>query len=186
MSLENVDWSNIPPPPDDGAASHLSGAKIPPIRLPASDGTNVELSQLAGRTVVYVYPRTGRPDQDLPGGWNMIPGARGCTPQSCAFRDHFDELRQLGIANLFGLSTQDSDYQREAVARLHLPFALLSDAQFRLADALNLPRFTADGTVLLRRLTLIIDDGVIGKTFYPVFPPDQNAADVIGWIREQS
>jgi peroxiredoxin len=137
---------------------------------------------LRGRTVVYAYPRTGRPGQPLPTGWDAIPGARGCTPQSCAFRDHFADLTAHGVAHLFGLSTQDTDYQREAAERLHLPFRLLSDAAFRLTDALRLPTFTVDGMRLIRRLTLVIDDGVIATVLYPVFPPDRSAAAVLDWL----
>ncbi len=150
--------------------------------LPATDGTAVDLSRLAGRTVVYAFPRTGRPGVDNPDGWDMIPGARGCTPQSCAFRDHFAELRGLGVDRLFGLSTQGTAYQREAVERLHLPFPLLSDAEGALAAALRLPTLVVEGTTLLRRVTLVVDDGRIAKVFYPVFPPDRSAADVLDWL----
>jgi peroxiredoxin len=173
---------DLPAPQDDGAARHLTGAKLPDIGLPATDGATVSLSRLAGRTVVYVYPRTGRPGQALPTGWDGIPGARGCTPQSCAFRDHFAEIKALGAARLYGLSTQDIAYQREAVERLHLPFAILSDAELRLTRALNLPTFEVDGMVLIKRMAWIVDGGTITKVFYPVFPPDRNAADVIEWL----
>jgi peroxiredoxin (alkyl hydroperoxide reductase subunit C) len=170
-------------PTDDGAARHLTGRRVPELSLAATDGTQVNLAKLPGRTVVYAYPRTGEPGKPLPEGWDAIPGARGCTPQSCAFRDHFTELRQLGADHLFGLSTQTTDYQREAAARLQLPFALLSDADLRLTQALSLPHFTAAGMTLMRRLTLVIDDGVIAKVFYPVFPPDKNAEEVVAWLR---
>ncbi|NVO13975.1 MAG: peroxiredoxin [Rhodoplanes sp.] len=173
---------DLPVPQDDGAADHLTGLAIPAIALPATDGTMVDLSALRGRTVVYAYPRTGRPGQPLPTGWDAIPGARGCTPQSCGFRDHFSDLRARGVAHLFGLSTQDTGYQREAAERLHLPFRLLSDAAFRLTDALRLPTFTVDGMRLIRRLTLVIDDGVIATVLYPVFPPDRSAAAVLEWL----
>ena len=174
---------NIPVPQDDGAARHLAGAKLPDIALPATEGGPVNLSKLNGRTVVYVYPRTGVPGIDPPDGWDQIPGARGCTPQSCSFRDHFGELKRLGVAQLFGLSTQDSAYQKEAAARLHLPFAVLSDEKLALTRALNLPTFSTAGMTLLKRLALVIDDGVISKVFYPVFPPDKNAAEVIAWLQ---
>jgi peroxiredoxin len=177
---------SLPVPQDDGATSHLAGFRLPDLALPATDGSAVNLARLTGRTVVYAYPRTGRPGQPLPTGWDAIPGARGCTPQSCGFRDHFADLRALGVANLFGLSTQDTDYQREAATRLHLPFALLSDAKLELTGALRLPTFAVDGMTLLRRLAIVIDDGVIGKVFYPVFPPDANAAEVIAWLRSSS
>ncbi len=170
-------------PRDDGAARHLTGAKLPELALVATDGAQVDLSALAGRTVVYVYPRTGRPGHASPTGWDGIPGARGCTPQSCGFRDHFAELKRLGVAHLFGLSTQDTDYQREAVERLHLPFAILSDADLKLTRALDLPTFTVDGLTLIRRMAWVIDDGVITHVFYPVFPPDKNAEEVVSWIQ---
>jgi peroxiredoxin len=177
---------NIPAPQDDGAARHLTGMHLPDLALPATDGDQVNLSALKGRTVVYIYPRTGVPGQDLPEGWDEIPGARGCTPQSCAFRDHFAELKRLGINQLFGLSTQDSAYQREAATRLHLPFAILSDEALAFTKALNLPTFTTSGMTLLKRMALVIDDGVITKVFYPVFPPDKNAEEVIAWLQASS
>ena len=176
------DWTLIPAPADDGAAAHLSGAAVPALGLPATDGSAVDLSALPGLSVVYIYPMTGRPDRDLPEGWDSIPGARGCSPQSCAFRDLAAELRVAGVDHLFGLSTQDSLWQAEAVARLHLPFPLLSDSAMRLADALDLPRFEVEGRTLLKRLTLILRDGRIEHVFYPVFPPDENAAQVMGWL----
>jgi peroxiredoxin len=176
---------DLPVPQDDGACDHLTGMKLPPIGLPSTRGRVVDLSQLAGTAVIYFYPRTGRPDQELPTGWNAIPGARGCTPQSCAFRDHYEDLQRAGAAHVYGLSTQDSTYQREAVERLHLPFELLSDAGLKLARALTLPTFEVDGMKLIRRLTLIAADGVIGKVFYPVFPPDRNAGDVLAWLQNR-
>jgi peroxiredoxin len=174
----------LPVPQDDGAARHLSGRRLPDLVLPGTDGGKVNLSTLAGRTVVYVYPRTGDPGKGVPAEWDAIPGARGCTPQSCGFRDHFAELKALGAAHLFGLSTQDTDYQREAGERLHLPFAILSDADLRLTRALSLPTFEFDGMTLLKRMAWVIEDGVIAKVFYPVFPPDRNAADVVAWLRD--
>jgi peroxiredoxin len=129
-----------------------------------------------------MYPRTGRPDRELPTGWNAIPGARGCTPQSCAFRDHHEELKRSGAAQVFGVSTQDTAYQREAAERLHLPFELLSDEKLEFARALKLPIFEVAGMTLIKRLTLIARAGVIEKVFYPVFPPDKNADDVLDWI----
>jgi peroxiredoxin len=179
----NILPAELPVPQDDGAARHLEGLKPPSLELPATDGGEVDLAGLHGRTVVYIYPRTGRPGQALPDGWDAIPGARGCTPQSCSFRDHFAELQQLGVSHLYGMSTQDTGYQREAVERLHLPFAILSDAGLRLTRALRLPTFAVDGMTLLKRMVLVIDDGVIAKVFYPVFPPDQSAAVVAAWLR---
>lgn len=173
---------DLPVPVDDGATRHLAGMPVPSLALPATDGSQVDLARLRGRTVVYAYPRTGRPGQPLPSGWDAIPGARGCTPQSCGFRDHHAELRSRGVGQVFGLSTQDTAYQREAVERLHLPFPLLSDAALLLTNALGLPTFAVDGMRLIKRLVLIIDDGVITHVFYPVFPPDQSAADVLAWL----
>ena len=185
-NLTEVDWSTIPTPEDDGAADHLTGATLPSLTLPATDGAAVDPSRLAGRSVVYAYPMTGRPRVALPDNWDEIPGARGCTPQSCAFRDHHAELTALGVDHVFGLSTQDTHYQREAAERLHLPFPLLSDAALELTRALALPTFDASGMTLLKRLTLMIDSSRITKVFYPVFPPDRNAADVIDWLRESA
>jgi peroxiredoxin len=173
-------------PVDDGACDHLPGSAVPDVGLPATGGGLISLAEVSrgGRVVVYVYPRTGVPDEEPLGGtdlWNAIPGARGCTPQSCAFRDHHRELLELGAA-VFGLSTQTTDYQREMVARLHLPFEVLSDADGALARAWRLPTFTVTGEVLLKRFTLILDHGTVAKVFYPVFPPDRNAADVAAWL----
>lgn len=173
-------------PVDDGACDHLAGMTVPDIPLPATGGGMISLAEVSrsGRVVVYAYPRTGVPDEEPLGGtdlWNSIPGARGCTPQSCAFRDHHRELRELG-ADVFGLSTQPTDYQREMVARLHLPFEVLSDAAGTLTAAMNLPTLTVEGVVLLRRFTLILERGRVVKVFYPVFPPDRNAADVVAWL----
>lgn len=155
------------------------------VSLRATDGDTVDLSVIAGRTIVYAYPRTGRPGIENPEGWDMIPGARGCTPQSCSFRDHFAELRDLGIDHLFGLSTQDPDYQREAADRLHLPFALLSDENLKLARAMILPTFEISGMTLLKRFTLVIKSGTVEHVFYPVFPPDRSASDVIAWLSQR-
>ena len=173
---------DLPVPVDDGAARHLAGMRVPDLALPATDGAEVNLAKLRGRTVVYAYPRTGEPGKPPIDGWDAIPGARGCTPQSCGFRDHYAALKSLGVAHLFGLSTQDTDYQREAATRLHLPFVILSDADLKLTRALKLPTFTIAGMTLIKRLALVIDDGVITKVFYPVFPPDQNAKEVIAWL----
>jgi peroxiredoxin len=173
---------NLPVPPDDGAARHLPGMRLPDLALLATDGASINLAKLAGRTVVYAYPRTGVPGKPLIEGWDAIPGARGCTPQSCGFRDHFADLRRAGVDHLFGLSTQDTAYQREAVERLHLPFAILSDAGLELTRALKLPTFEAGGMRLLKRLTLVIDDGMIAHVFYPVFPPDKSAAETVAWL----
>ena len=177
------DWSMIPAPEDDGAANHLTGMSMPMVTLPATTGEPVALADLTGRVVVYIYPMTGQPNVALPDGWDDIPGARGCTPQSCSFRDHFAELQALGVDQVFGLSTQHTEYQREVAERLHLPFPVLSDADGALTKALNLPVMEVEGRVLLKRMAWVIEDGVIVKTFYPVFPPDQNADQVLVWLR---
>ena len=175
---------DLPVPVDDGAADHLVGVAPPPLVLPATDGTSVDLSALLGRVVVYAYPRTGQPHQvALIDDWDLIPGARGCTPQSCAFRDHYAELQAVG-AQVYGLSTQVTAYQQEAATRLHLPFPLLSDAGLELTTVLRLPTFEAGGETLLKRLTWIACDGQIEKVFYPVFPPDKNAEEVLAWLSQ--
>ena len=176
---------DLPVPIDDGAGNHLLGMKLPSVPLISTAGRVVDLAKISDRTVVYCYPRTGRPDKDPPQGWNEIPGARGCTPQSCAFRDHYQELRALG-AEVFGLSTQDNNYQREAVERLHLPFPLLSDEKLTFTKALKLPTFEVEAMTLIKRLTLVIRNGLVEHVFYPVFPPDKNADEVIGWLRKNA
>lgn len=174
---------NLPAPADDGACRHLPGRELPKVGLMSTDGGVVQLWRRPGRTVVYVYPMTGRPGVPLPDGWDAIPGARGCTPESCGFRDHHGGFAALGAA-VFGLSTQDSPYQREARDRLHLPFELLSDADHAFASALELPAFVVDGRPLLRRLTLVCRDGIIEHVFYPVFPPDAHASEVLSWLEQ--
>lgn len=181
-SVAAPDWSKLPAPEDDGAARTLLGARIPSVALMATDGAKVDLSTLAGRTIVYAYPRTGVPGVPNPAGWDAIPGARGCTPETCAFRDHFAALEALGVAHVFGLSTQTPGYQREAAERLHLPFPLLSDVYYELTRALGLPTFEAAGMILLKRLTMVLHNGSVEHVFYPVFPPDRNAGDVLAWL----
>ena len=182
-NLTSVDWSRIPAPVDDGGARHLQGSKMPDVALPGTDGQSVSLARLPGRIVVFAYPRTGEPGKaSLVDDWDMIPGARGCTPQSCAFRDLHKVLIEAGAARVFGLSTQDTAYQQEAAQRLHLPFPLLSDAALALTRALRLPTMEVAGLTLMKRLALVIDGGVITKVFYPVFPPDKNAAEVHAWL----
>jgi len=176
---------NLPVPQDDGAARHLAGMRLPSLALPSTGDAAVDLSKLKGRTVVYVYPRSGRPGQVMPTGWDAIPGARGCTPQSCGFRDHFADMQRLGVAALYGLSTQDTTYQRELAERLHLPFAILSDEGLKLTHALDLPTFSVDGMTLLKRMAWVIDDGAISEVFYPVFPPDKSAEMVVAWLQQQ-
>ncbi len=185
-NLTSVDWSNIPPPVDNGGAAHLMGTKMPWVAMRATNDTLVMLQTLPGRVVVFIYPRTGQPGVSLPDGWDDIPGARGCTPQSCAFRDLHADLTAAGATRVYGLSTQTTDYQREAVSRLHLPFPLLSDEDLTFARALKLPTLTVDGQTLLERMALVIDDGTITQVFYPVFPPDRNAGDVLAWLHANS
>ncbi|NIH77641.1 redoxin family protein [Amycolatopsis viridis] len=184
-----TDYTNLPAdlpvPEDDGAAAHLPGMKLPELALLGTGGETIRLDELgAGRTVVYIYPLTGRPGVDLPEGWDAIPGARGCTPEACGFRDHHQDLLAAGAVAVFGLSTQDSEYQREVVERLHLPFPMLSDPDRSLARALDLPTFEAAGMTLYKRLTLIIRDGVIEHVFYPIFPPGEHAGQVLSWLRD--
>jgi peroxiredoxin (alkyl hydroperoxide reductase subunit C) len=182
--LLNVDWSEIPAPQDDGAAAHLRGAAVSPVTLQATDGHDVDLAALRGRVVVFAYPRTGFPGKpSLVDDWDMIPGARGCTPQACSFRDLFKELRAAGAGHVFGLSTQDNAYQREMAERLHLPFAVLSDQKLALTRALDLPTMQVAGQTLIKRLSLIVDDARITHVHYPVFPPDSNGPAVLAWLQ---
>jgi peroxiredoxin len=184
-NLMEVDWSQIPAPVDDGGAAHLAGRPLPSVSLVATDDTTVDLSTLKGRTVVFAYPRTGEPGKiALVDDWDMIPGARGCTPQTCSFRDLFAELKAAGAAHVFGLSTQSNAYQTEMASRLHLPFPVLSDEKLELSRALNLPTMEVAGLTLIKRLALIIDDSRISHVFYPVFPPDRNAGDVLEWLKD--
>ena len=178
---------DLPVPVNDGAADHLPGLRLPALALRATTGGEIDLADAAaaaGTLVLYVYPRTGTPGQPSPDGWDAIPGARGCTPQSCAFRDHHAELRALG-ADVLGLSAQPAAEQAAFAAREHPPFALLSDPALELAAALRLPTFEAGGMRLYKRITLGAEDGAIAKVFYPVFPPDRNAADVLAWLRDR-
>jgi peroxiredoxin len=177
--------SSLPVPVDDGGANHLTGHAVPGVELPSTLGRTVDLVELArDRLVAYVYPRTGTPGQPSPAGWDGIPGARGCTPQSCAFRDSFAEFSSLG-ASVVGVSAQDPAEQREFAERERIPFALLSDSDLRLATKLRLPTFEIEGMTLYRRLTFVAEAGTIVKVIYPVFPPDRNAAEVISWLRDR-
>jgi peroxiredoxin len=176
---------DLPGPEDDGAADRLPGAQVPSIVLPATDGRRVDLAAAAagdGFLVVYVYPQTGVPGRPPPSDWDSIPGARGCTPQSCAFRDSAGELTELG-ASVFGLSAQPLAEQREFTARERLPYPLLNDSGFRMAEEPGLPTFETGAVRYYRRLTFIARRDKIAKVFYPVFPPQDNAADVIAWLR---
>lgn len=181
-----TDYTSLPPglpvPEDDGAADHLPGSLIPSQALPSTAGGTADLAELAqGRLVAYVYPRTGVPGEPSPAGWDDIPGARGCTPQSCSYRDSLAEFDRLSTT-VVGISTQDAAEQREFAAREHIPFPLLSDAGLTLAEQLRLPTFEAGGMTLYRRLTLVAEAGAIVKAFYPVFPPDRDAAAVLAWL----
>ncbi|XP_021953121.1 peroxiredoxin DOT5 [Folsomia candida] len=178
--------ADLPVPKDDGACDHLiPGTLIPSITLTATDSSTVNLSTLPGTVVIYCYPRTGQPGVPLPDGWDLIPGARGCTPQSCSFMDHFKELQKLGVSHVFGLSTQDTAYQAEAWQRLHLPFNILSDEKKEFVNALNLPTFEVEGCgVLVKRVTILAKEGKILKVFYPVFPPDKSAQVVMDWLKD--
>lgn len=181
MSLKDLP-DDLPIPKDDDACDHLTGLEIPKIILPATNKKEINIGTLNDYTVIYIYPMTGQPNVALPGGWNNIPGARGCTPQSCSFRDLHDDLKKH--AQIFGLSSQETDYQLEAKERLHLPFELLSDTNFQLKQKLSLPTFTLNKIERYKRLTLIIKDAVIKKVFYPVFPPDTNAEEVLDWFEK--
>ncbi len=179
--------ADLPVSADDGAAAHLPGAKIPELELRATSASSVRLDLPGpGRTVLYLYPLSGQPGVDLPDGWDGIPGARGCTPEACGFRDHHHDLIAAGAARVYGLSSQDSDYQQELVNRLHLPFLLLSDPTLEVAGALDLPTFEASGRTLYKRLTLVIRDGVVEHAFYPIFPPSEHAEQVLSWLRHSA
>jgi peroxiredoxin len=177
--------ANLPKPVDDGAATHLRGSALPQISLPSTGGRLVDLSKLAARwAVLYCYPMTGVPGKPLPEGWDLIPGARGCTPQTCGFRDRYQELSNLGI-EVFGCSTQSTGYQREMTTRLVVPFEVLSDAEFQLCDSLRLPTFEVEGVRLLKRLTLVIRQSRIEHVFYPVFPPNESVEEVLRWFKRR-
>jgi peroxiredoxin len=180
-SFENLP-TGLPVPTDDGRAAHLVGSRLPHIELLGSSGRQWDLAGVAGTVVIYVYPMTGTPGVALPSGWDSIPGARGCTPEACGFRDHYSDLLAAGASVVVGVSSQSTEHQREAAERLHLPFDLLSDHTFEWAAALNLPTFTADGVRFHSRLTLIATTGTIEHVFYPVFPPDTHADQVLAWL----
>lgn len=175
--------AGLPVPEDDGAADHLVRLAMPGVELAATTGGTVRLDTLGGgRTIIYIYPMTGPPDGATPAGWDEIPGARGCTVEACAFRDHHEDLRAAGASHVLGLSSQDTAYQREVVERLHLPFPMLSDTSLSLGDALGLPTFTVEGRRLYKRLTLVVRNGMIEHVFYPVFPPNEHAGQVLDWL----
>jgi peroxiredoxin len=183
MNLEQTP-DDLPVPEDDGACDHLTGMQFPNVELPCTDGNNININKQTDYTVIYIYPMTGQPNVALPEGWDSIPGARGCTPQSCGFRDSHDKLAKY--TRLFGLSSQTTEYQQEAKSRLHLPFELLSDIDFILKQKLSLPTFTFNDIERYKRITLIIENNTIIKVFYPIFPPEKNAADVLNWYESNS
>ena len=182
----------LPVPEDDGAADHLEGMWIPSVTLPSTSGEKVDIAEVSrrSRVIVYCYPLTGAPDVELPEDWDLIPGARGCTPEACSFRDHHDGLRELGIEAVFGFSTQTTGYQKGLVERLHLPFEVLSDSGLAFVRALRLPTFEVESSVgsqpttLVKRLTLVVLDGAVEKVFYPIFPPNEHAEEVVAWLSE--
>jgi peroxiredoxin len=182
MSTLNQLPKNLPIPQDDGTTNHLVGMSLPPVSLKATNGKNINFGSLKDRVVIYCYPMTGQPDVALPDGWDQIPGARGCTPQSCSFRNHYQELKTLG-ADVIGLSVQTTDYQKEMAERLHLPFPVVSDVNHEFQKALNLPTFTVQGMTLLKRVTLIASEGVIEAVHYPIFPSDSDPDWVIDYLK---
>ncbi|KAK4987352.1 hypothetical protein LTR66_005474 [Elasticomyces elasticus] len=177
--------ADLPVPKDDGACDHLRGSQLPPVSLVATSGSKIDPSTLRGLTILFCYPRTGAPNETVPDSWNSIPGARGCTPQACSFRDASDELLGLGVTRVFGVSTQDAAYQSEVKERLRLPYELLSDEHLAFVEALKLPTFEWEGKKVIRRLTLAIEDGRIVKVWYPVFPPDKSAEEVVVWLKQE-
>jgi len=181
-NLTNVDWSKIPAPKGEENLSHLNNYTIKQVKLKSTDDKLVELSEIKGLTIIYIYPMTGQPDKPLPDNWDNIPGARGCTPQSCSFRDNFSQLKKLNVDNIFGLSTQNNQYQKEMVKRLSLPYQVLSDEKLEFAKQLNLPVFEVENMKLIKRITLVLNNNKIIKYFYPVFPPDKNVNDVIKFL----
>jgi len=174
--------TDLPIPKDDGATAHLKGMRLPSVSLLATNGLSIDIGAMQGWLVIYCYPMTGHPNVALPDGWDQIPGARGCTPQSCSFRDHYQELQNLG-AEVIGLSVQTTEYQKEMVERLHLPFPVVSDANYQFQKALNMPTFVAAGMTLLKRATLIAHNGVIKAVHYPIFPSDSDPAWVINYLQ---
>ncbi|KAF2223468.1 thioredoxin-like protein [Elsinoe ampelina] len=176
--------ASIPTPHDDGATSHLPGALLPSLPLPTTASTTLDPSTLIPLTIIFIYPRTGAPGETIPDSWNAIPGARGCTPQACSFRDSYQELKSKGVEDVYGLSTQGSEYQREAKGRLGLPYELLSDEKLEFARALGLPTFEFGGRRLIKRMTLAVREGRVVRVWYPVFPPDKSAGEVVRWLDE--
>lgn len=177
--------ASLPKPEDDGAADHVLNSTFPPISLPSTAGDTVKPSSLSGLSIIFCYPRTGAPGENIPAEWDAIPGARGCTPQACSFRDASQTLFQHGVKHIFGLSTQDTEYQREVKERVHLPYELLSDEKGELIQAMKLPTFEWQGKQLTKRLTMAVENGKVAKVWYPVFPPDKSAAEVLEWLEKR-
>jgi peroxiredoxin len=171
----------LPVPEDDGACDHLLGKMLPQLTLESSRGPVSMRALSMDRLVLYIYPRTGQPGQPAGPEWDAIPGARGCTPQSCAFRDHAADLAELG-ADLAGLSAQPLEEQVEFAERNHIPYPVIADPERKLGAALGLPTFDFDGMTLYKRVTLVVEACAVAQVFYPVFPPNQNAADVVAWL----
>ena len=186
QSLTDVDWSVLPPPHDDGRAAHLTGKRFPRLSIRSTSAESINIGALRGTTVLFVFPRIRSGNRPPSEKWEKTPGAKGCTPQACSFRDMYEVLRSRGVDHLYGLSAQPAAEQEEAVHRLHLPYDLLSDEKLRLAGTLRLPTFTFEGVRLFSRLTLIIRDGFIRHVFYPVFPPDANPQSVAQWLHEHA
>ena len=184
VNIDTTFPADLPVPEDDGACSHLLNTQLPSVVLPTTSGYDVDLSTLSDLTILFCYPRTGAPNETVPESWNIIPGARGCTPQACSFRDETEPLKNLGVTHLYGLSTQDTPYQREAKDRLRLPYDLLSDEKLGFVNALKLPTFEWQGSKLVKRLAIAIRDGRIIKVWYPIFPPDRNAKEVVEWLEQ--
>ncbi|KAK3699118.1 hypothetical protein LTR37_016592 [Vermiconidia calcicola] len=187
--------ADLPKPTDDGACDHLKGSKFPSVALPSTAGNSVDSSTLSGLTIIFCYPRTGAPNETVPTEWNDIPGARGCTPQACGFRDAANQFLELGVSHIFGCSTQDTPYQQELKQRIHLPYQLLSDENLELVEALKLPTFEFQGKKLIKRLTLAVEDGKVVNVCplvesdpdrYPVFPPNESAKHVLQWLNDRT
>ncbi|KAF3019850.1 hypothetical protein E8E14_013404 [Neopestalotiopsis sp. 37M] len=185
--MSNANFDNLPRPFDDGACDHLANLELPPIKLSPTDNPEspIDISQLQGLTVIFCYPRSATAKEEIPPEWDAIPGARGCTPQACSFRDNSAALREHGVKHLYGVSTQPTAYQQEFKNRSHLPYELLSDDRLEFATALALPLFQYQGMKLIKRITLAIENGKIVKKWYPVFPPDQNVFEVLNWLKQR-
>lgn len=175
--------ADLPIPLDDGACEHLENMRIPNVSLWSTDNQEINLSNLRGWNLIFCYPMTGRPGVPIPEGWAQIPGAAGCTPQACSYRDNHAELKRNGVG-VYGISTQTSEAQKEASIRLGLSYPLLSDANHSFSSALKLPLLEVDGLKLIKRVTLVLKDGAIKKCFYPVFPPDKNVVEVTAWLSQ--